>query len=342
MEAGSARIAVKHVQSGKYPTKRCSVRLLSLVCCCVLLVLPASAQAWQVVEHDGRDYVTLKSIAQFYGFELEMDGRHLCMRAERFVVEGAAGSQDLLINKIKFVLSYPVVLRAGHCLVSRIDLCKLIDPVLRPHGIRNAAPFRTVVIDPGHGGRDAGAVGLYGNEKEFTMRLALQLKSDLEHCGFGVVLTRDEDRYLTLAERVAIANRVDDAIFVSLHFNYGAATARGLETFALSPFGAESTYAGPAESDFRSFSGNRRDAENIALATAVHVATMKATGAVDRGIKRARWAVLREINKPAILFEGGFLTHEEEARKIASTTYLETLAVALAEAITKFCQAVGR
>lgn len=297
-------------------------------------------EAWEVVKVGGRDYVTLASLADFYGFKRDVDGKHLWLRTDRIVIKGMVGSQDLLINQIKFVLSYPVIAHKGGHIVSRVDLCKLIDPVIRPHFIKNASPFKSVVIDAGHGGRDAGAGGSYGNEKEYTLRLARQLKRNLESRGFRVVMTREEDRYLTLTERVDIANRVDDAIFISLHFNYGSESANGLETFALSPYGAESTHVGPARSDFRSFSGNRRDAENITLATAVHVATIKSTGAVDRGIKRARWAVLRTINKPAILFEGGFLTHQEESRKIASATHREKLAEAIAEAISNFRKAL--
>ncbi len=308
---------------------------------CILLPV-VTAGAWEVVEHDERDYVTFDSMAEFYGFKHDVDGRHLWLRGNRIVIKGIVGSQDLLINQIKFVLSYPVIQRDDRYLVSRLDLCKLIDPVIRPHFIKDASPFRTVIVDPGHGGQDAGAGGSYGNEKEFTLRLARQLKRNLEDRGFRVEMTREDDRYLTLAERVAIANRVEKGIFVSLHFNSGSNAASGIETFALSPYGAESTLVGPANSDFRNFRGNQRDTENIALATAVHVASIKSSKSVDRGIKRARWAVLREINKPAILFEGGFITHEEESRKIASATHRETLANSIAEGISNFRNALTK
>ena len=314
---------------------RAAVALILLFGCALLCPLN-QARAWDLVEHEKRDYISVSSIVEFYGFQKEVDGKHVWLRSPSIVVKGTVGSQSLLINQIKFILSYPLLALDGQLLVSRLDLCKLIDPVIRPRFIRNAQPFKTVIIDPGHGGHDSGAGGAYGSEKEFALKLAHQLKTHLEPKGFKVVFTRDGDYYLTLAERVAVANKHKDAIFVSLHFNYGGSAASGIETFALSPYGAESTINGPANSDYRSFAGNQRDSENIALATAVHASVLKNARVVDRGIKRARWAVLKGINMPAILFEGGFLTNRAECKKVANPAYREVLAGSIADAIGNF------
>jgi N-acetylmuramoyl-L-alanine amidase len=88
--------------------------------------------------------------------------------------------------------------------------------------------------------------------------------------------------------------------------------------------------------------GNVSDAENIALATAVHAHVISDIKAVDRGIKRARFNVLRGINKPGILFEGGFVTNPGEAKLINDPAHRERLANSIAEAVVRFKTAVGK
>ena len=142
--------------------------------------------------------------------------------------------------------------------------------------------------------------------------------------------------------RVAFANRVNNSIFVSLHFNDGPRSARGIETYALSPQGAESTIDGPAETDKFRYRGNEQDAANIALATAVHASVIKELKPIDRGIRRARWEVLTGITQPGILFEGGFLTNRAEAKQIASRDHLNKLADAIADGIMNYRRAAYR
>jgi len=313
---------------------------IALGCC----ALPSNASAeWKVIEYQKRDYITVQSISDFYGFKREDSGKHVWLRENRIVVKATVGSQDLLINNIKFILSYPVIEVGGRRVISRLDLCKLIDPVIRPRLIRNANPFKTVILDPGHGGADTGAKSVHGYEKDFALKLSKQLKTKLEAQGFKVILSRSGDQTMELTERVAFANSIPDAIFISIHFNYGSSSASGIETFALTPSGAGSTIAGPGSADYKTFSGNRRDSENIALATAVHASVMqnlKDLRVVDRGIKRARWAVLKGINKPAILFEGGFLTNKEESRRINDPAHRDRIATAIASAVTNFRKAL--
>ena len=245
----------------------------------------------------------------------------------------------LHLNDVKFTMSYPVSARNGKYYFSRTDFFKLIRPVLKPGNIKSARPFNTVVLDAGHGGHDSGARGRYGNEKQYNLALAHKLKRHLERHGFRVKFTRSVDKFLTLGQRVAIANRIPNSIFVSLHFNSGRASASGIETFALSPPDSSSTMGGY---NAKSFSGNRRDAENIALATSIHAFSVTRLGGIDRGIKRARFAVLRGLNKPGVLFEGGFLSNRSESAKIHSSTYLEKMAASIALGIVKYRRAITR
>ncbi|RYD46679.1 MAG: N-acetylmuramoyl-L-alanine amidase, partial [Verrucomicrobiaceae bacterium] len=229
--------------------------------------------------------------------------------------------------------------------VSQIDLAKLIDPVLRPNFIQNAGDFRTVVLDPGHGGKDPGATNPFGTEARYNIKVAGLVKKQLEAKGFKVVMTRNSDVYQSLQERVDFANTVkENAIFVSIHFNSGGTSARGIETFTLSPPGISHYGSGWKASDNQMRAGNEHDSANIALATSVHGSILRRLGknTLDRGIKRARFSVLSGVRHPAILLEGGFMSHRYEARLIENADYQNALATGIVEAINKYRFAVSK
>lgn len=314
--------------------------------------LPNSDGSWEIVRLNGRDYITADSIQRFYRFNaLKVEGKHVWMRSPIYIVKASIGSYELLINNTKFILSDAVAESKGKALFSRLDLVKLIDPVLLPSHIHAAEPFDTVVIDAGHGGHDSGAKGVYGYEKDFALKMAVSLNTALQKRGFKTVLTRSTDEFISLPGRVAIANATPRSIFISLHFNSSGPSAAGVETWALSPQGSSSTFMGSRGWDNSSFSGNRRDSENIALATAVHAMVIHNLNAladkgmmdrnmVDRGIKRARWTVLTGCNRPGILFEGGFVTNATEGRLIAAQSYREYLTNSIADAVVNYRKAL--
>jgi len=303
--------------------------------------LPPIDSAFEIVKFDGRDYVTVDSIHRFYRFSsLRVDGSQVVLSNPTLILKAGIGSQEMLMNNIKFILSYPLSLVNGKPAFSRLDLCKLIDPVLLPSHIGGTDPFDTVVVDAGHGGHDSGARGVYGYEKDFALQLAVSLRAALMQRGLKVVMTRSTDEFISLGGRAEIANATPHSIFVSLHFNSSGPAANGIETFALSPQGAASTFMGQRSSDSHSFSGNHQDSANIALATAVHAMVIHRFKLVDRGIKRARWSVLAGSNRPGILFEGGFVTNGTECRLIASNTYREAVANAIADAIMNYRRAL--
>ncbi|MGB0609347.1 MAG: N-acetylmuramoyl-L-alanine amidase family protein [Verrucomicrobiales bacterium] len=284
--------------------------------------------------------MTAKNIKNFYRFDaLNISKGELKFQSPKVKMTIKNGSDNLYINTVLFRLSYKVTQKNGHYLFSRIDLAKLIDPVLRPSYIKTAKRFGTVIIDPGHGGTDPGSVNRYGKEKDFNLRLAKILMKDLERKGFRVRMTRSSDVYPTLGQRVSFANRIPDAIFVSIHFNsFVNSTAKGIETYALSPRGSGTHNSRGVRNNF--LEGNRRDSENIALATAVHAAVMKKTQAEDRGIKRDRFTVLAGLSMPAVLLEGGFLSNPAEAKKIASTSYLSIISQGIANGIVTYRNAL--
>lgn len=297
----------------------------------------------EIVKYRDKDYVKTSSLKDYYRFDsYQVTRGNLFFQKRDLLMRARNGSQELYIKNTKFALSKPIVVQDGDYLISLMDLDKLVDPVLRPRYIRQSATFNTVVLDAGHGGRDTGSKGSYGNEKTHALRLTKLLREELEHRRFRVKMTREDDRELSLSERVAYANTIGDSIFVSLHFNDDDSSARGIETYALAPQGAESTLDGPAETDHIRLRGNDQDADNIALATAIHASMMHKMKVIDRGIRRGRWGVLTSIDKPAVLIEGGYLTNPQEARRIASHAYLKQLASAIADGIVNYRNALRR
>ena len=176
----------------------------------------------------------------------------------------------------------------------------------------NAADFRTVVIDAGHGGRDLG--GQWGRvyEKHLALDTSVRLEKHLKRMGYRTVMTRRGDYFLTLPQRCQIANRYRDAIFVSVHFNYTwKQDVSGLETFY-------------------------HNSEGQKMANQVQNCMIRYTRAIDRDEKFARFYVIRNTNMPSILVEGGFVSNEAERNRMKSARFREALARAIADGIQRY------
>ena len=201
-------------------------------------------------------------------------------------------------------------------------------------------PDRVVVIDPGHGGENSGTRSVADDhlEKEFTLDWARRLQPLLEENGWQVVLTRTNDMDVSLSDRVAVADRTNAALFISLHFNSGARSDQsGLETYCLTPTGMPSNVTRDYEDDTtRVFPNNAFDGQNLEYAFRLHQALVEETGEEDRGVRRARFmVVLRGQNRPAILVEGGYMSNLRQARSIADPDYRQKLAEAMAKALPR-------
>jgi N-acetylmuramoyl-L-alanine amidase len=199
-----------------------------------------------------------------------------------------------------------------------------------------------IVIDAGHGGRDAGARAHGLVEKELTLDLALRIEKLLEGRGFSTAMTRRDDSYLSLPERVEIANQIDHSLFVSIHFNKSSNTqAAGVETF----FATEKLLPEP-EWTFAGFFARRHPddlpdrGEN--LAAYVQAAMLNRTAASDRGIKARAFYVVRNTRAPAVLVEGGFLSNAFEAQLIANPEYRDRLAEAVVEGIVQYAETLPK
>jgi len=322
-----------------------SHKLLILIAAFIVSMTAARA-ALETMSFEGKKYITLRSIKSQYGFaKMTLSGSKIELRKSKIKMEFTNGSKVCYMNDLKFGLSSPVRYSGGRLLVSQTDVAKMIDPILKPSFIPNAKSFNTIIIDPGHGGKDAGAVNRYGTEAGYNLKVARTLQAGLRAKGFKVVMTRESDVYLTLKQRVIVANRYPNAIFISIHFNASSrSAARGIETFTLSPVGVAHYGRGLKSSDYTTLSGNHQDSANIALATAIHGRIKERIDGYkvpDRGIKRARFSVLSGINHPAILIEGGFMSNPSEARLIENEKYQSTVATAVFEGIFRYRNALN-
>ena len=321
--------------------------LLSILAIASVKAAPPANVGWDPVKIEGREYISADNIKRFYNFtKMTRNGGLLILENAKVEMKLRVGGNDCLMNNVKFVLSESITAVGEKVYVSRVDLAKLIDPVLRPNFIQNAGDFRTVILDPGHGGKDPGTVNPYGTEAGYNVKVAGIVKKQLETKGFKVVMTRQTNIFQSLQQRVEIANSVqENAVYVSIHFNCspGNRAARGIETFTLSPPGISHYGSDWKASDNVTRAGNEHDSANIALATSVHGSILRRLGknTSDRGIKRARFSVLSGVRHPAILLEGGFMSHPYEARLIENEAYQNAIAFGIVDAIAKYRFAVG-
>lgn len=173
-----------------------------------------------------------------------------------------------------------------------------------------------VIVDPGHGGKDPGAIGLGGlREKDVILPIAQQVASLLEQQGIQAVMTRTSDYFVDLAPRATMAERANADLFVSIHANAigpSRPDVSGLETYYYS-------------------NGQR-------LAQTIHSSILQNLDVKDRGIRRARFYVLRKTSMPSVLVEVGFVTGREDAAKLSNPAYRSQMAQAIARGILQYIQ----
>ena len=172
---------------------------------------------------------------------------------------------------------------------------------------------KTVIIDPGHGGRDTGAVWGGVRESDLNLKTAFKLEYYLKRAGYKVVMTRRSDRYVSLGSRAAIANRYRNAVFVSIHYN---ATR---ETYV---HGGESFHGGGSSSSYLSSSVQRNLVSNCKVK--------------NRGSRYRRFSVLRNTKCPAALIECGFISNCRERSRCNTSSFQDKAARAIFSGIERW------
>jgi N-acetylmuramoyl-L-alanine amidase len=323
-------------------TLRCWLNVALLIAGIVFWrTIALAGSDWEVIKVSGHDYLTVENISKFYGLPAGVVARGEKMRFEtvKNPLEFVSGSREAMINGARSWLCFPLMEQDGRYLVSRTDVAKTIEPLVRPHRVSNIGNVQTVVLDPGHGGYDKGQVSLYGNEKDFALDVARKLRPLLQAKGFRVIMTREGDYFVPLEVRAKIANAARNSIFVSIHFNATSDNpdATGFEIFSFTPRGAPSTSDTALTSTSYSMQpGSEVDAQSMALSACIYHSLLGHIPEYDRGIKRARFAVLRLTKVPAVLIEGGFLTERGECKLIANKDWRAKLAGAIGVGVESY------
>ncbi|MEY2541929.1 MAG: N-acetylmuramoyl-L-alanine amidase [Verrucomicrobiota bacterium] len=296
---------------------------------------------WNVVKVGPHDYLSVENIAKFYGLPpgVAAVNKKIKLANEKGSLEFTLDSREIFINGARNWLCFPVLEKDGKYLVSRMDLAKTIEPQMRPHMITSVRKLTTVVLDPGHGGYDKGAVSKFGYEKDYALDVAKKLRPLLQAKGLTVILTRDDDTFVPLEVRAKIANLAKDAIFISIHFNATDRdlSASGFEIYCLTPRGAPSTSDDALALSFMNVQpGTGVDTHSVGVAACIYHSILGHTAEPDRGIKRARFAVLRLTQIPSVLIEGGFMTERGESRMIAKNEWRSEFARAISIGIESY------
>jgi N-acetylmuramoyl-L-alanine amidase len=197
--------------------------------------------------------------------------------------------------------------------------------------------FALVVLDPGHGGQDSGAICGGVAEKDLTLDVAQRVDRLLQAQGVATLMTRTGDSYVSLADRVAISNRAHDCIFVSIHFNEGMKEiSSGVETY----YAEHQMPSGePLVSWLPFLQRTALDTPNFAsqsLAGFIQQSLVEQTQETDRGTKARQFFVIANVRHPAVLVEGGFLTNKSDVGKLENADYREQLATAITEGILRY------
>lgn len=204
------------------------------------------------------------------------------------------------------------------------------------------SPFTLVVLDPGHGGQDSGAMCGAIAEKDLTLDIAQRVDRLLQAQGIATLMTRVGDSYVSLQDRAAVTNRARDCIFVSIHFNEGNKNASaGVETY----YPEQQLVAGNAPlASWLPFlqrpSFELPNLESESLAGFIQEALVARTQSVNRGTKPGRFFVLTNVQRPAVLVEGGFLSNQGDVAKLITEDYREQMAAAITEGILHYREAL--
>jgi len=320
-------------------------RLAAVIFLAGFLSLTAQLTALQL---NGTAYASLGQIAARLGMQASWleKGEQMELVSEWTRMEFTRDRREIRINGTQVHLGFPVAGLRGRLYLSENDFKHHLRPILTPQVFGSPPPLRHIVLDPGHGGDDPGAensaLGL--REKSLVLDLTRRLQRRLLADGYTVSLTRSDDTFLPLGERARMANALGADLFLSLHFNASVkAAVSGVETFAFTPpYQPSTARAELHSSDRRLYPGNAADPWNTLLGYYVQRSLTEALPAPDRGLKRARFSVLRDLRMPGLLIEGGFLSHAREGRNVGSAAYRDRIAAAIADGLTVYARTAAR
>ncbi len=288
--------------------------------------------------------VSLSYIARLYSMRTSVSGKKVVMKNKWNNIEVETNSRRAWVNGVMVWLHHPCRKAGGGWAIRELDFKKGIDPILRSYAYVPTKKPNMVVLDPGHGGKDPGAVGtrkVY--EKKAVLSIANRVKAHLEAKKIPVRMTRTTDVYLTLNQRSDYAAKVGADLFVSIHADSAeASSANGVETFTMTAAGCDSSNYYGQSGDKSTKRGNQYDAANAVLGFSIQSNLVKMSKRSDRGLRRARFAVLKNAPCPAALVECGFLSNPEEEALMIDPNYREAVARGISNGILGYITLVNR
>ena len=313
-----------------------------------LMVLVSNARASAAISVNGAKYLSLKSVAGQLGMQRKwvVSDERLTLKSQWTHMEFGVNDRYITINGFKVFLGYPIAFRNGDLYLGELDYDQTIAPILTPQIFQGVPKLYHIVLDAGHGGRDPGSqnrrAGL--QEKILVLDISKRLGSILRKRGYRVTYTRSADHFLELSERARLANQSKADLFLSIHLNGAESSAvRGSETYVFTPLGQPSTRnARVRSSDRKRHPANRNNVWSTLAGYYVQRELVKSLNTADRGLKRARFGVLRPLNCPGLLIEAGFVTNSGEARKLKRAVYRQRIAQAIADGVFVYQKTINR
>jgi N-acetylmuramoyl-L-alanine amidase len=320
---------------------RVPVLLLALLGCACFNGATAKGE-WRTTQINEMSYVALEEFAGVFAMKpakRRKGDREIGFAGESHQLVVKTGTREAIIDGVRHWLSYPTGTKGGQAFVSLADINTVLGPAMSPLSVTRIGKVKTVVFDPGHGGHDNGGRSPYGSEKDYTLDVVNRARRILEAKKVKVVQSRLSDSFITLSERPKMTENYDNPVFVSVHFNSAEwrPSATGIEVYALPPLGFPISGKAPDPIlDRRTCEGNAIEPASFVLANTMHHTLLGKTGGFDRGVKRARYAVLRYSSAPSILIECAFLTNSQEAKNIHSSKWREMFAQSIADGILAY------
>lgn len=294
----------------------------------------------RIITHEKIRYVNLQDVAAHYGLKLRIlkEGPLLFAQNKRIVFLN--GKRSGTINNIAVTFYQPPLYKNGNHYISELDHVKLLYPILAPK-----LPYRRVLkimIDPGHGGKDRGAAGPVLHEKVITLQIAKKLEKALKSYGFEVIMTRTQDKDLSLEARADLCEKYKPDLFISIHCNsVENKSVTGIETWYIGAQGGASAHGNKVKN--AKDKGNAFDPYNVRISYEVQKGMMKQfPSSSDRGVKPSRFFVLRHASCPSLLMEVGFISNNKEGKSLATGATQDKIVKAIIDGMIGYTTALRK
>ena len=308
--------------------------------------LPASAL---FTTHSGARadrLVTLREIASKLNLTVTQPGKKILLQDQTNTVELSTEGREARINGQLVWLNAPPARSWGRWCLTETDAQKIVLPLLAPASYLKGFGSAVVMIDPGHGGNDPGACSPRGLvEPRIALDIAKRVRAKLVAEGFRAFLTRDVDRFIELDSRPRLAAVHQADLFISIHLNAAANhDSRGVETYALtSPsYASTSDAGGTSPKNGICYPANARDAQNNIFGSFIQRNVCVAAKTDDRGLRHARFVVIKDAPCVAALVECGFLSNSGDERRLMTDEHRDAIATGIAKGVIEYGRAVRR